>query len=81
MVFYSLFLLQFIGEGQYFKFKLQSKLAQERPTPNPDNTDLKTGMENLFNGMSTDISNFWSFQIETDAIESNRLKIIDENQT
>jgi hypothetical protein len=46
-----------------------------------DNTDLKTGMENLFNGMNVGISNFWSFQIETDAIESNRLQIIDENQT
>jgi len=46
-----------------------------------DNTDLKTGMENLFNGMNADLSNFWSFQIETDAIESNRIKIIDENQT
>jgi len=34
-----------------------------------DNTDLKTGMENLFNGMNADLSNFWSFQIETDAIE------------
>jgi hypothetical protein len=44
------------------------------------NNDLQTGLENLFNGMNGDI-NFWLLTTETDAIETNRLKIIDEYST
>jgi len=44
------------------------------------NNDIKTGLENLFNGMNEDI-NFWELTTEPDAVESNRLKIIDEYST
>jgi len=44
------------------------------------NNDIKTGLENLFNGMNEDI-NFWELTTEPDAVEPNRLKIIDEYST
>ena len=45
-----------------------------------DNNDFATGLDNLFNGMNQDI-NFWQLTTETDAIETHRLKIIDEYST
>ena len=44
------------------------------------NNDIKTGLENLFNGMNEDIY-FWKLVIEADSVETNRMKIIDENNT
>ena len=45
-----------------------------------DNTDVKTGLENIFTGMNADIL-FWKLDLEVDSVESNRLKVIDENTT
>jgi len=45
-----------------------------------DNTDVKTGLENIFTGMNADI-NFWKLDLEVDSVESKRLKVIDENTT
>ena len=51
----------------------------------PDNTSPETisiseAMENFFNYMNTPI-NFWSFSLEQDSVNDNRVRIIDEQTT
>ena len=45
-----------------------------------ENTTISIGLQNMFDGLKEN-HNLWNFIIETDPVEANRMKIIDNNVT